>query len=183
MPNPGKIVISDPANLLSERLKWNVVSSLMLPERLLNEKDDSWINHPLFLLPNRVEFLKKVEHTLEEASYVLINGNSCVGKSHLGIILYLHYLFQKDNFRIIYVPFYDRKKYLLDLFCRSFFTFHEEIEKSNELKILLNLMSDAPLDELKIKLLYDLLLKSARADGKVNIAEHDQINSNEYEAI
>ena len=44
-------------------------------------------------------------------------------------------------------------------------------------------MSDAPLDELKIKLLYDLLLKSARADGKVNIAEHDQINSNEYEAI
>jgi hypothetical protein len=67
---------------------------------------------------------------------------------------------------------------LLDFFSRSFFTFYEEIETSNEIKILLNLMSDAPLNEFGIKLLYGILFEKARKENKIVIAEHDQINSN-----
>ena len=162
VPKPGKIVITDPKNLLSEKLDWNFVSSLKLPERLLSRQDSSKINHPFFLLPNRVEFLQKVKLSLIEAEYLLINGNSCVGKSHLGLILYLHFLFQKDKFRIVYVPYYSEDGYLNDLFHRSFFTFYEEIEKSDELKILLNLLSDTFLNEQKVKFVD--VLKIARAD-------------------
>lgn len=155
VPKPGKILITDPKNLLSEKLDWKFVSSLMLPARLLSKPDPSKINHPFFLLPHRVEFLQQIKLFLKEAEYLLINGNSCVGKSHLALILYLHFLFQKDKFRVIYVPFYSEDGYLNDLFRRSFFTFFSEIAKSDELKILLNLLSDTLLNEQKIKFLYE----------------------------
>lgn len=130
------------------------------------------------MLPNRVAFLQRAKDLLEaEAEYLLINGNSCVGKSHLGVILYLHFLFQRDKFRVIYIPFHDEEDYLNDLFRRCFFTFYDEIANSSELKILLNLLSDTLLDDQNMKYLYGCFLNNARADGKVVIVEEDQINS------
>ena len=177
VPKPGEIVISDENNILSRKLKKDFITSGGLPPRLM---DESFINYPFFLLPNRVKFLNEAIEDLKINDYVLINGNSCVGKSHLSLILYLHYLYQKDNFRIIYIPFFDREEYLVDLFSRSFFTFFDEITKSNELQILLNLISDTKLDHNTLKMLYDLLINETRASNKLILGLHDQINSLAY---
>ena len=84
-------------------------------------------------------------------------------KSHFGLNFISTSIFSsKDKFRIIYVPFYSEDGYRNDLFRSSFFTFFSEIEKSDELKILLNLLSDTFLNEQKVKFVD--VLKIARAD-------------------
>ena len=74
IPKDGEVIITDKKNILSNRLKANYVSSLELTQRVAINGE---INHPFFLLPNRVKFLKEVFSKLqEEEDVLLLNGNS-----------------------------------------------------------------------------------------------------------
>lgn len=177
IPNSDDIVISDKENIFSLKIKANFISTIELSPRLVDQQNN--LNFPFFFLPNRVEFLKKVIANLKKTKHILINGNSCVGKSHVGIIIYLYYLFQRENFRVIYVPFFADYKYLDDLFFRSFFTFYEEIIKSNELQIAFNLMSAETLKHTELQIMYKLLIEEARKNNKLILGIHDQLNNSD----
>ena len=177
-PNKDEIVITDPNNLYSQQLEIKFISeSEKVPERLRDLNKRSFLNFPWFFLPNRIKLLKEITDQMNQEfpEFLLIKGGSCVGKSHLALMLYLYYHYQKDT-RIIYVPNFHRN-YLEHLFCQSFHTFYEEICETPELQIILNLISQSNLPTTSMAFLYDKLFEKARLKKKKIYGEHDQMNS------
>lgn len=136
------------------------------------------VSHPLFLFPNRISIIKEIISKAKITEVLCIEGISCIGKSHVAMMIYLYYQYFKE-LRVIYVPAFNKNNYLDNLFSRIFITFYEDIKHNNELKIILNLFCYISPNFNDIVSLYKLFVKNAQKNGKKVISIHDQINSNE----